>query len=44
MADGGASNMILLITALLICGAASGILIQSWTDTAASFGINQEYN
>ena len=42
MADGGASNMILLITALLICGAASGILIQSWTDTAASVGINQE--
>lgn len=42
MADGGATNMILLITALLICGAASGILIQSWTDTAASVGINQE--
>ncbi|MAS63008.1 MAG: hypothetical protein CMA34_04995 [Euryarchaeota archaeon] len=42
MADGGASNMILLITALLICGAASGILLQSWTDTAASVGINQE--
>ncbi|MBJ99733.1 MAG: hypothetical protein CMB48_01885 [Euryarchaeota archaeon] len=42
MADGGASNMILLITALLICGAASAILIQSWTDTAASVGINQE--
>lgn len=42
MADGGASNMILLVTALLICGAASGILIQSWTNTAASIGINQE--
>ena len=42
MADGGASNMILLITALLICSAASGILIQSWTETATAVGINQE--
>lgn len=42
MADGGASNMILLVTALLICGAASGILLQSWTQTATSVGINQE--
>jgi archaellum component FlaG (FlaF/FlaG flagellin family) len=42
MADGGASNMILLVTALLICGAASGILLQSWSQTATSVGINQE--
>ena len=42
MADGGASNMILLITALLICSAASAILIQSWTETASAVGINQE--
>ena len=42
MADGGATNMILLITALLICGAASAILLQSWTDTASAVGTNQE--
>ena len=42
MADGGASNMILLVTSLLICGAASGILLQSWTQTASSVGTNQE--
>tara|TARA_B100000287_G_scaffold432537_1_gene492113 strand:- start:1568 stop:2056 length:489 start_codon:yes stop_codon:yes gene_type:complete len=42
MADGGATNMILLITALLICGAASAILLQSWTETASSVGINQK--
>lgn len=42
MADGGATNMILLITALLICGAASAILLQSWTETASAVGTNQE--
>ena len=42
MADGGASNMILLVTALLICSVASAILIQSWGETASSVAINQE--
>ncbi len=42
MADGGASNMILLVTALLICSVASAILIQSWSETASAVGINQD--
>jgi len=33
MADGGASSMIMLITALLISGGASAILIGQWSET-----------
>ena len=34
MADGGASTMILLVTSLLISGAASVVLLESWGSVA----------
>ena len=40
MADGGASSMILLVTSLLISGAASVVLLESWGDLAAANGTN----
>lgn len=41
MADGGASNMIMLIAALLVAGIASAVLVQSWAGTAKILGDNQ---
>ena len=35
MADGGASSMIMLITALLISGGASAVLIGQWSDVVS---------
>ena len=40
MADGGASSMILLVTSLLISGAASVVLLDSWGDLAVATGTN----
>ena len=40
MADGGASTMILLVTSLLISGAASVVLLESWGDVAEANGTN----
>ena len=40
MADGGASTMILLVTSLLISGAASVVLIDSWGQVAEANGTN----
>jgi len=40
MADGGASTMILLVTSLLISGAASVVLLESWGDVAQANGKN----
>ena len=40
MADGGASTMILLVTSLLLSGAASVVLIESWGEVAKASGIN----
>ena len=40
MADGGASTMILLVTSLLISGAASVVLLESWGQVAESSGTN----
>lgn len=40
MADAGASSMILLVTSLLISGAASVVLLQSWGDLAEANGTN----
>jgi archaellum component FlaG (FlaF/FlaG flagellin family) len=40
MADGGASTMILLVTSLLLSGAASVVLIESWGEVAKVSGIN----
>ncbi len=34
MADGGVSSMILLVTSLLISGAASVVLLESWGQVA----------
>ena len=41
MADGGASNMIMLIAALLVAGIASTVLVQSWAGTAEVLSDNQ---
>tara|TARA_B100000925_G_C21997940_1_gene469874 strand:+ start:638 stop:1132 length:495 start_codon:yes stop_codon:yes gene_type:complete len=40
MADAGASSMILLVTSLLISGAASVVLLESWGNVAEANGIN----
>ena len=40
MADGGASTMILLVTSLLISGAASVVLLESWGQVAEASGTN----
>lgn len=40
MADGGTSTMIMLITSLLLSGAASVVLIQSWGEVTEANGIN----
>ena len=40
MADGGASTMILLVTSLLLSGAASIVLLQSWSEVAQASGDN----
>jgi len=40
MADGGAGTMILLVTSLLISGAASVVLLESWGDVAKANGTN----
>ena len=40
MADGGASTMILLVTSLLISGAASVVLLESWGQVAEAGGTN----
>lgn len=40
MADGGASTMILLVTSLLLSGAASVVLIESWGEVAKVSAIN----
>ena len=42
MADGGASTMILLVTSLLISGAASVVLLESWGSVAESSGNNSK--
>lgn len=41
MADGGASNMIMLVAALLVAGVASAVLIQTWAGTAGILSDNQ---
>ena len=40
MADGGASTMIMLVTSLLISGAASVVLLESWGSVAESSSTN----
>ena len=40
MAEGGASTMILLVASLLISGAASVVLLQSWGEVAEASGTN----
>ena len=40
MADGGASSMIMLVTSLLLSGAASVVLIESWGNVAEANGDN----
>ena len=40
MADGGASTMIMLVTSLLLSGAASVVLLESWGSVAESSSIN----
>tara|TARA_B100001250_G_scaffold251496_2_gene216186 strand:+ start:1140 stop:1634 length:495 start_codon:yes stop_codon:yes gene_type:complete len=40
MADGGASTMIMLVTSLLLSGAASVVLIESWGSVAESSSNN----
>ena len=40
MADAGASSMILLVTSLLISGAASVVLLESWGNVAEANGTN----
>ena len=40
MADGGASTMILIVTSLLISGAASVVLLESWGQVAEASGTN----
>ena len=42
MADGGASTMILLVTSLLISGAASVVLLESWGSVAEASGNNSK--
>ena len=40
MADGGVSSMIMLVTSLLLSGAASVVLIESWGNVAEANGDN----
>jgi len=40
MADGGASTMIMLVATLLISGAASAVLIDSWGDVVRTTNTN----
>lgn len=40
MADGGASTMIMLVTSLLLSGAASVVLLESWGSVAESSSTN----
>ena len=40
MADSGVSSMILLVTSLLISGAASVVLLESWGQVAEASGTN----
>ncbi len=40
MHDGGTSTMIMLVTSLLLSGAASVVLIQSWGEVTQANGIN----
>jgi archaellum component FlaG (FlaF/FlaG flagellin family) len=44
MADGGASSFIMLITALLVSGSASAILISEWSDAARFMQTTERYN
>lgn len=44
MADGGASSFIMLITALLISGAASIVLVEAWSGTADTIGKQRDKN
>jgi archaellum component FlaG (FlaF/FlaG flagellin family) len=41
MADGGASSMVMLITALLISGGASALLIAEWSDAVRVVQVNE---
>jgi archaellum component FlaG (FlaF/FlaG flagellin family) len=41
MADGGASSMVMLITALLISGGASALLISEWSDAVRIVQANE---
>lgn len=40
MADGGVSSMIMLVTSLLLSGAASVVLLESWSNVAEANGDN----
>ena len=40
MADGGVSSMIMLVTSLLLSGAASVVLLESWGNVAEANGDN----
>jgi archaellum component FlaG (FlaF/FlaG flagellin family) len=42
MADGGASSMIMLITALLISGGASAVLISEWSNALRTVQVNEQ--
>lgn len=41
MADGGASSMIMLITALLISGGAGAVLVSEWSDAVRLVQVNE---
>jgi len=41
MADGGASSMIMLITALLISGGAGAVLVSEWSDAVRVVQVNE---
>jgi archaellum component FlaG (FlaF/FlaG flagellin family) len=42
MADGGASSMIMLVTALLISGGASAVLISEWSNALRTVQVNEQ--
>ena len=42
MADGGASTIIMLVTALLISSAVSAVLVQEWSSTSRAIELQQE--
>ena len=44
MADGGASTMIMLVATLLISGAASAVLIDSWGDVVRTTNTNAKHD